>query len=223
MGRKELDTTERLSLSLYWNTAAPIRLYKQTSFKGQQQSCSRDHMVYRLFSVWPFIKKSLFTAIWEITTKSTVPCDFSKKSKWKLLSHVWLFVTPWTIQSMEFSRLEYWNGLPFPSPGDHPNPGIKPRSPALQEDSLSAEPEGKPKNTGVGSLSLLQRIFPTQESNWGLLHCGRILYQLSYQGRLDMTKTLSNCQLMIGWSLRNTECFITWLKPLIIIKTFYVS
>ena len=49
-------------------------------------------------------------------------------------------------------------------------------------DSLLAEPQGKPKNTGMGSLSLLQRIFPTQESNWGLLHCRWILYQLSYHG-----------------------------------------
>ena len=49
-------------------------------------------------------------------------------------------------------------------------------------DSLLAEPPEKPKNTTVGSLSLLQRIFSTQESNWGLLHCRRILYQLSYQG-----------------------------------------
>ena len=49
-------------------------------------------------------------------------------------------------------------------------------------DSLPAEPQGKPKDTGVGSLSLLQWIFPTQESNRGLLHCRRILYQPSYQG-----------------------------------------
>ena len=49
-------------------------------------------------------------------------------------------------------------------------------------DSLPAEPPGKPKNTGVGSLSLLQWIFPTQESNWGILHCRLILYQLSCQG-----------------------------------------
>ena len=48
--------------------------------------------------------------------------------------------------------------------GNLPNPGIKPRSPTLQADSLPAEPQGKPKNTGVGSLSLLQQIFPTQES-----------------------------------------------------------
>ena len=52
---------------------------------------------------------------------------------------------------MEFFRPEYRSGLPFPSPGDLPNPGIEPRSPSLQADSLSAEPQGKPKNTGVGS------------------------------------------------------------------------
>ena len=68
------------------------------------------------------------------------------------------------IQSLEFSRPEYGNGVPFPSPGDLPNPGIEPRSPSLQADSLPAEPPGKPKNTGVGSLFLLQWIFPTQES-----------------------------------------------------------
>ena len=77
-------------------------------------------------------------------------------------------------------RLLEW--VPFPSPGDLPNPGIKPRSSTLQVDSFPAEPQGKPKNTGVGSLCLLQWIFPTQESNQGLLHCRRILYQLSYQG-----------------------------------------
>ena len=67
-------------------------------------------------------------------------------------------------------------------PGDLPNPGIEHRSPALQADSLPAEPPGKPKNTGVDSLSLLQGIFPTQESNQLSLHCRQILYQLSYQG-----------------------------------------
>ena len=50
----------------------------------------------------------------------------------------------WTIQSMEFSRPEYWSGQPFPSPGDLPNPGIKPRSPALHADSLPTELSGKP-------------------------------------------------------------------------------
>ena len=51
-------------------------------------------------------------------------------------------MTPWTIQSIEFSRPEYWSGQPFPSPGDLP--GIEPRLPALQADSLPAEPQGKP-------------------------------------------------------------------------------
>ena len=83
---------------------------------------------------------------------------------------------------MGLSRQEYWSGLPFPSPGDLPNPGIEPRSPTLQVDSFPAEPPGKPKNTGVGSLSLLQWIFPTQELNWSLLRCRRILHQLSYEG-----------------------------------------
>ena len=55
---------------------------------------------------------------------------------------------------MGFPRQEYWSGLPCPPPGNLPNPGIKPRSPAMQVDSLPAEPPGKPKNTGVGILSL---------------------------------------------------------------------
>ena len=66
-----------------------------------------------------------------------------------LLSHVQLFATPWTVAyqappSMGFSRQEYWSGLPFPSPGDLPNPGIEPGSPAFQADALTSEPPGKP-------------------------------------------------------------------------------
>ena len=86
---------------------------------------------------------------------------------------------------MGFSRQEYWSGLPWPSPGDLPNPGIELRSPALQADSLPSEPPGKPKNTGVGSLSLLQWAFPTQELNQCLLDCRWIFYQLRYQGSPD--------------------------------------
>jgi len=66
----------------------------------------------------------------------------------------------------------------------------------LQADSLPAEPPGKPKNTGVVSLSLLQGIFPTQESNWGLLHGRWILYQLSYQGSLTTIQVLPNNKLI---------------------------
>ena len=83
-----------------------------------------------------------------------------------------------------FSRQEYWGGLPCSPPGDLPNPEIKPSSPTLRMDSLLTEPPGKPMNTGVGSLTLLQGIFPTQESSWGLMHCRWSIYQLSYQGCL---------------------------------------
>ena len=68
--------------------------------------------------------------------------------KVKSLSHVQLFATPWTVAyqappSMKFSRQEYWSGLPFPSPGDLPHPGIEPGSLALQADALPSEPPGK--------------------------------------------------------------------------------
>ena len=73
------------------------------------------------------------------------------KIKVMSLSCVQLFATPWTrtYQTplfMGFSKQEYWNGFPFPSPGDFPDPGLKPRSPALQADALPSEPPGKPKN-----------------------------------------------------------------------------
>ena len=69
------------------------------------------------------------------------------KVKVKSLSHVRLFATLWTVAyqalpSMEFSRQEYWSGLPFPSPGDLPDPGIETRSPALQAAALTSEPPG---------------------------------------------------------------------------------
>ena len=80
-----------------------------------------------------------------------------------------------------FSRQEYWSGLPRHPPGDLSNPGMEPMSPTLQADSLPSEPPGKPKNARRGSLSLLQGIFLTRGSNWDLLHCRWILYQLSYQ------------------------------------------
>jgi len=69
----------------------------------------------------------------------------------------------------------------------------------LQTDSLAAEPPWKPKNTRVGSLSLLQGIFWTQESNWGLLHCRQVLYQLRYQGMVIVEKKKEN------WS-PNNDC-----------------
>ena len=82
------------------------------------------------------------------------------------------------------------NGLPCPPPRDLPNPGTELWSPTLWADSLLSESPGMPKNTGVGSLSLLQGNFPIQELNRGLLHCRWILHQLSYQ-RSPLTVVLT--------------------------------
>ena len=87
--------------------------------------------------------------------------------KVKSLSRIRLFVTPWTVAyqaspSMGFSRQEYWSGLPFPSPGDLPDPGIEPGYPALGTDTLTSEPQGKPQER---SNELKNRI----PASWGLL------------------------------------------------------
>ena len=84
-----------------------------------------------------------------------------------------------TVRGILQARIVEWVDVPF-SRGSS-----QPRSPTLQADSLPAEPQGKPtgkpqgKSTGVGSLFLLPRIFPAQESNWGLLCCRQIVYQLN--------------------------------------------
>ena len=123
------------------------------------------------------------------------------KVKMKSLSHVRLFATPWTVAyqaplSMGFSRQKYWSGLPFPFPEDLPNPGNwtlvthivkETESRSVVSDSLWHPglygPWTSPgQNTGVGSLSLLQGIFPTQGSDQGFLHSRQILNQLSHQG-----------------------------------------
>ena len=74
------------------------------------------------------------------------------ESESESLSSVRLFATPWTAAhqappSMGFSRQEYWSVLPFPSPGDLPDPGIEPRSPTMQADARTSEPPGKPSRT----------------------------------------------------------------------------
>ena len=105
---------------------------------------------------------------------------------------------------MQFPKQEYWGGLPFPSPGALPDPGIELASPALAGRFFTTEPPGKVKvaqlcptfcdpmdynpwnsrgqNAGVGSSFLLQGIFPTRGSSQGLQHCRWILYQLSHLG-----------------------------------------
>ena len=137
------------------------------------------------------------------------------KGKWKSLSCIWLLVTPGTIQSMEFSRLEYWSVQPFRSPRDLLNPGIKPRSPKLQEDSVPAEKPGKPKNTGVGSLSLLQRIFPTQESNRVSCIAGRFFTNwATREACFHCSLSYSVINILLGISQRVAFCCLidNWFK-----------
>ena len=88
-----------------------------------------------------------------------------EKVKVKPLSCVRLFATPWTVayqapQSMEFSRQEYWSGLPFPSPGDLPNPGNNPKSPALHAEYMAdlstlRASAGKESTCNEGDLGLI--------------------------------------------------------------------
>ena len=98
-----------------------------------------------LFNSFAYLKVRLvclfnwFIGVLCIVDVNSLSYICSNKWKWKSLSRVWLFVTLWAIQSMEFSRSEYWSGSPFPSLGDLPNLGIESGSPALQANSLPAE------------------------------------------------------------------------------------
>ena len=122
-----------------------------------------------------------------------------------MLSCVQLFSAPWiTVRGILQARRLEWVAFPFSR--DLPNPGIKPRSLALRMDSSPAEPRGKPKNIGVGSLSLFQQIFPTQKSNWGLLHCRQILYQLSL---MQTPKSIKSSLSFLYHSQANLE-FSKW-------------
>ena len=109
------------------------------------------------------------------------------KVKVKSLSRVRLFATPWTAAhqappSMGFSRQEYWSGLPFPSPGDVPDPGIEARSPALQADALTSEPERFPL-WDTATLNCL---------NLGMIH---IFSVHIYSKRSSPSAPLSKCSM----------------------------
>ena len=109
-------------------------------------------IICRLFvDIFGHFKIGLFVFLLLSCKVLCVFCEqFSyQKVKVKSLSHVWLFAIPWTVAhqappSMGFSKQEYWSGLPYASPGDLPDPGTEPGSPALQTDALPSEPPGKP-------------------------------------------------------------------------------
>ena len=130
----------------------------------------------------------------------------------KSLSRIWLFVTPWTIPcqaplSMELSRQEYWSGLPFPSPADLPDPGIKPVSPALQAASLLTKPAGK-SYVDVQGLTLIwlwstrnsqpplpSRVTPTTPPTHSMDHLGGRKLQCSFGERLWVGSKAPSCVL----------------------------
>ena len=81
--------------------------------------------------------------------------------------------------SMGYSRQEYWSGVPFPSPGDLPDPGIQPRSPALQAEALPTEPPGKPKE--CIDMVILTLTVIEMENTFGLLFLSSSLIQMSFK------------------------------------------
>jgi len=110
------------------------------------------------------------------------------KVKAMSLSCIRLLVTPWTVAyqvslSMGFSRQEYWSGLPFPSPGDLPDPGIKPRSPILEADALTSEPPGKPYCVAHSRLTInisWRNKWLIKWSGWSMENAARLSIILKY-------------------------------------------
>ena len=128
-----------------------------------------------------FIYKSRFWAgfdLWFSLLTSDLKVLLIKKKKvygckWKWLSHIRLF-------GILQARILEWVAFPFVRGSSQPQ--VQTQVSLIAGGFFTSWATREAKNTGVGSLSLLQRIFPTHESNWGLLHCRLILYQLSYQG-----------------------------------------
>ena len=125
----------------------------------------KDFSVAQMVKNLPAMQETRVRSLgWEVSLESEV----------KSLSHVRLFATPWTVAyqaplSVGFSRQGCWSGLPFPSPGDLPDPGMEPGSPALQADVLPSEPPGKP---GTGNPLQYPRLENSmdREAWWATVH-----------------------------------------------------
>ena len=148
----------------------------------------------------------------------------------KSLSHVQLFETPWTVAyqappSMGFSRQEYWSGLPFPSPGDLPNPGIEPRSPTFQADALTSEPPGKPHTITRNSQTeleygrtskFLHNIFPERQNMFPSRNSYFFPDKLknSIKAILNIKYYVCSCVTMFLWGsiTSNTRVNFPWLS-----------
>ena len=122
---------------VYWES--PDFKFLNTTVHRKEQGLPEK---YSLLQGWG--KESCKNKPGIVTKKERAPRLMKEKWKWKSLSHVRLFVTPWTTQSMEFSRQEYWSGEPFRSPGDLPTQGSNPGLPHCRQ-ILYQLPPAKPK------------------------------------------------------------------------------
>ena len=128
-GKDAASVTSKVIASTYPARSSPFLSFKYRALVNHENSALVSQVCCK--SLWG-VKK------WPVRVY---------QSQMKSLSRVPLFSTPWTVAhqappSMEFSRQEYWSGLPFPSPGDLPDPGIEPGSPTLRADTLPSEPPG---------------------------------------------------------------------------------
>ena len=134
-------------------------LFFERKNEGEQRTVLGEEAVGHIY----MLKAVLCVSRW-VMSESLWPCGLQPAR----------LLCPWGS-----SRQEYWGGLACPPPGDLPHPGL----PHCRRILYPLSHQGKPRNTGVGSLSLLQGIFYTQESNPGLPHCRWILYPLRHQGK----------------------------------------
>ena len=146
-----------------------------------------------------------FFTIWATREASQPPLFFSmKESESEVAQSCLTLCDPWTVAhqappSMGFSRQEYWSGLPFPSPGDLPDPGIEPRSPTLQADALTSAPPGKPLNQ-VGEVLLVLNFLLYE--GWPYKHLSCILWDFCFN------------LLMIKWKVLVAQSCPTVCDPL---------
>ena len=131
-----------LQIMLQWTWECKYLFEILISFSSETYSRTKSLYIFTLPLHFVFLIFCLFHVPFPLSLSST-------ESEVKSPRRVRLFATPWTVAhqaspSMGFSRQEYWSGLPFPSPGDLPHPGIEPRFPILQADTLTSEPPGKP-------------------------------------------------------------------------------
>ena len=128
------------------------------------------------------------------------------------LSHVWLFVTPWTVThqaplSMGFSRQEYWSGSPFLPPGDLPNPGIEPMSPALAGGLFTIEPPGPACKVVLTNWVLCPLFFSLVCSWWQNNPYSQIVGHFSH---LPRSSPSSWCQLSDSFLIGPWHCLCIW-------------